>query len=59
MSEEFSICPACQQKTVKSATVYLRELKNGLSSDIQTETVIEQECMVCGWMSSTPVPATS
>lgn len=59
MNEEFSICPLCQQKAVKVKTVFFRELKNGLPSDIETETVIEQECVACGWIASSPVPATS
>lgn len=57
MSEELSICPVCQQKAVKTTTVYFREMKTGLRSNIQTETVIEQECVACGWIASSPVPA--
>ncbi len=57
MSEELSICPVCQQKAVKTTTVYFREMKIGLRSNIQTETVIEQECVACGWIASSPVPA--
>jgi hypothetical protein len=59
MSEVLSICPVCQQKMVKTSTVYFRELKAGVATTIETETVIEQECMACGWIASSPVPATS
>lgn len=47
-------CPRCGEQTVRSKTVFFREV-NANMKQMGTETVLEQECLSCGWMTSEPI----
>lgn len=48
-------CPRCGEQSVRSKTVFFRELNANMQQMGKTETVLEQECMSCGWMASEPM----
>lgn len=48
--------PNCKQQAVRSKTLYLRALNAKMKPEGDTETVLEEECQNCGWITSKPVP---
>lgn len=47
-------CPRCGEQSVRSKTVFFQEINANMKQVGKTETVLEKECLQCGWIASEP-----